>query len=254
MNVLKISKAQKLYMLQHLFVLTLASLSKILSNDRQWLRLCEKSGNTRKVQLRDQLKPVAQFMSNRIPKGCVRKFKTVSKPKSFAATMNRMVDLEKFTGDCKLYHKLDDNTFLAIIPYAHMWRSFTNQIFSAEFSKLYSSNGMIPIFVDLSITNSSRLVREYNTQKQGIVLVLDSCWAERKKFWKVIVPEDCDEIHEIYPGVRVKGKAGWIPAKYVAHGYAKNPSLYYRLDGDVTTVTFGFKPVRIHKTVVQWGA
>ena len=125
----KISKAQKLYMLQHLFVLTLASLSKILSNDRQWQRLCEKSGNTRKVQLRDQLKPVAQFMSNRIPKGCVRKFKTVSKPKSFAATMNRMVDLEKFTGDCKLYHKLDDNTFLAIISYAHMWQSLTNQFF-----------------------------------------------------------------------------------------------------------------------------
>ena len=118
-------------------MLRLNKLIEILSNDRQWPRLCEKSGNTRKVKLHDQLKPIAQFMLNRNPKGCVKKFKTVAKPKRFAATMNKMVDLEKFAGDCKLFHKLDGNTFLAILPDVYIERSLPTNFFPQS-SQIYT--------------------------------------------------------------------------------------------------------------------
>ena len=68
--------------------------------------------------------------------------------------MNRMIDLEKFAGDTNLFHILDGSSFLAIIPYANMWRSFTNEIFSAEFTNIYTFNGMTPILVNYKLAKT----------------------------------------------------------------------------------------------------
>ena len=256
---MKLPKELVQFMIRAFMCACLEKLAKCLSMESVWERIVTQRGQTRRVQLKDQPPALLKHICKTVPKRCVKKPKSKAKPGRFvvfSALMKDMESFRKFLGpNNHMAISLDKNTFMCVVPYAHIIRSFTEQIFEKQFSVVYAENGMVPVYVDLRVQQSGKLLRKYEDTNMIVVFVLSYKIIHGEKFVKVIVPDSHSPVVKIYPDVSVRGLVGFLPEKYVAHGFSKNPFLHYRYEKErLSTLTFGFRPFKVVEHVVQWGA
>ena len=265
----------KLFMEAQFWGMVTERLARIVSTDCLCQKIISKEGFTRNVQLRDQPKEVLKFITRTIPKRCEKKSITKSAKKAAVRRSKKVAfttkaylikdlkTLQKFTSPCSgnnLVAKVDNLNgphFLCVCPYASFIQSFTPTTFNAgNLKEMYKANGWQPVFVDLSVATSTKLQRMYQGVRTVLVFVLDSSFQSGEKFWKVFAPdESCTEVFSLFPGVEIKGKAGYVPERVIGHGFAKNPYVHYRVDKTkLATLTLGFRPFKVCNNVVQWGS
>lgn len=164
-------------------------------------------------------------------------------------------EFEPFYRKFSLFRVGDGYTASIVYPNALASQSFGAQQFE-RFESLYFTKKWSPIFIDCSLRTN---VANYEYANKQFVFVKEQEHARFKghkfTFFNVVLPDpmaDLVQLDEVN-GLKVRGRAGWIPGTFLSSHQSSNPFLHFRcVNGELHNFTFGATQKQLINGLMQW--